>query len=90
MEIGTRPRRIDDRLPECITPKGLELRHLHHLGGWSRKGSRTSQETYAIALVNFTIAPITSTLYPAGTDSSVIEVFSYSQSVAEVLSTSGL
>ena len=89
MEMGTRTRRIDDRLPKCTDPQEPEPRHFHNLGSWSREGTRTNGEIQAVVLVNFTVAPSTRTLYPAGTGSSVMEVFSYSQSGAEVASASG-
>jgi hypothetical protein len=38
MEMGTTLRRINDRLPKCISPRGPEPRHLYHLVGWSTKG----------------------------------------------------
>ena len=75
MEMGTTLRRIDDRLPECISPRRPEPRHLYHLDGWLQEGSGTDREIQLVVLVKFTVALITRTSYPAGTGSSVMEVF---------------
>jgi hypothetical protein len=35
VDMGTEPRKLDNRLPECSGPREPEPRCLHHFVGWS-------------------------------------------------------